>query len=213
MGTSQYNPFQDEKPSGIRTIGYLCPACGKTVSANRDVFTLAASDAAVGCSCGETVLHTQYLSNQYRLEVPCGLCGQIHTAYCPPERMIRGATAFSCPQSGQFCCFIGSEGVVEKHLHNLELSARRDSQNEKPAAFANEVVMYEILSELRDIAARPEGIMCRCGSGRYSMRIHRAAVDLICEDCGARMRIPAAVSTDIDDLCCHMRLTIPGKPS
>mgnify|MGYP007025301354 FL=1 len=39
--------------------------------------------------------------------------------------------------------------------------------------------MYEVLSELRDIAAR-KGISCACGSGRYGMEVRRAAVGLIC---------------------------------
>ena len=29
--------------------------------------------------------------------------------------------------------------------------------------------MYEILSELKDIAARPDGITCACGSGSVSV--------------------------------------------
>ena len=71
--------------------------------------------------------------------------------------------------------------------------------------------MYEILSELRDIAVRPGGITCSCGSGRYGMEIRRSAVDLICRDCGAKLRIPAATDQDLDDLCCHMKLVLPGK--
>ena len=70
--------------------------------------------------------------------------------------------------------------------------------------------MYEVLSELRDIAAR-KGISCACGSGRYGMEVRRSAVDLICRDCGARLRVPAATDRDLDDLCCHMKLVLPGK--
>ena len=73
------------------------------------------------------------------------------------------------------------------------------------------VIMYEILSELKDIAARPDGITCACGSRRYGMEIRRSAVDLICRDCGAKLRIPAATDRDLDDLCCHMKLVIPGR--
>ena len=73
------------------------------------------------------------------------------------------------------------------------------------------VIMYEVLSELKDIAAREKGITCACGSSRYGMEIRRSAVDLICRDCGAKLRIPAATDRDLDDLCCHMKLVIPGK--
>ena len=80
-----------------------------------------------------------------------------------------------------------------------------------PEAFLDNVIMYEILSELKEIAAREHGISCACGSGRYGMEIRRSAVDLICRDCGAKLRIPAATDRDLDDLCCRLKLTIPGK--
>ena len=77
-------------------------------------------------------------------------------------------------------------------------------------AFTDNVIMYEFLSELKDIAARPNGITCGCGSHDYSMEIRRDAVELTCRDCGARLRLSAATDRDLDDLCCHMKLVIPG---
>ena len=71
--------------------------------------------------------------------------------------------------------------------------------------------MYEVLSELKEIAARPRGITCACGSERYRMQVRPAAVDLICEDCGAKLRIGAATDEDLDRLCCRMTLQIPGR--
>ena len=56
-------------------------------------------------------------------------------------------------------------------------------------AFTDNVIMYEFLSELKDIAARPNGITCGCGSHDYSMEIRRDAVELTCRDCGARLRL------------------------
>ena len=38
----------------MRTFGYLCPKCGKTVMAARSIFALAASNAVVECDCGES---------------------------------------------------------------------------------------------------------------------------------------------------------------
>ena len=61
------------------------------------------------------------------------------------------------------------------------------------------------------LEASNAGVECACGSGRYGMEIRRSAVDLICRDCGAKLRIPAATDRDLDDLCCHMKLVIPGK--
>ena len=43
------------------------------------------------------------------------------------------------------------------------------------------------------------------------MSIHGGAVDLVCRDCGGRLRIPAATDEDLDRLCCHYTLTIKGN--
>lgn len=196
----------------MRTFGYLCPKCGKPVMGTHSIFALEASDAEIACECGGSVLRTEYDGRDYRVYVPCGLCSETHMAICPPDRMLRGATALACSQTKQFCCFIGPEGIVEKNLRELVILAEKEKQQqEEPEAFADNVIMYEILSELKDIAARPDGITCACGSNRCGMEIRRSSVDLVCRDCGARLRIPAATGRDLDDLCCHMKLVIPGK--
>ena len=194
----------------MRTFGYLCPKCGKTVMATRSVFALEASNAEVECECGESTLRVRFDGEKYQVYVPCGLCGETHTAVCPPERVLRGATALGCAQTRQFSCFIGSEGIVEKNLRELAILAEKEKKDTGEEAFVDNVIMYEILSELKDIASRPAGISCACGSTRYGMDIRRSAVDLVCKDCGAKLRIPAATDRDLDDLCCHITLRIPG---
>lgn len=198
----------------MRTFGYLCPKCGKPVMGTRSIFALEAADAEIICDCGESVLQTEFDGEKYKVYVPCGICGDTHMAVCPPERVLKGATALGCAKTKQFCCFIGDEGTVEKNLRELVILAEKEKQqkdSEDPEAFVDNVIMYEVLSELKDIAAREKGITCACGSSRYGMEIRRSAVDLVCRDCGAKLRIPAATDRDLDDLCCHMKLVIPGK--
>ena len=198
----------------MRTFGYLCPKCGKPVMGTRSIFALEAADAEIICDCGESVLQTEFDGEKYKVFVPCGICGETHMAVCPPERVLKGATALGCAKTKQFCCFIGPEGTVEKNLRELVILAEKEKQQkdgEEPEAFVDNVIMYEVLSELKDIAAREKGITCACGSSRYGMEIRRSAVDLVCRDCGAKLRIPAATDRDLDDLCCHMKLVIPGK--
>ena len=198
----------------MRTFGYLCPKCGKPVMGTRSIFALEAADAEIICDCGESVLQTEFDGEKYKVFVPCGICGETHMAVCPPERVLKGATALGCAKTKQFCCFIGPEGTVEKNLRELVILAEKEKQqkdSEDPEAFVDNVIMYEVLSELKDIAARENGITCACGSHRYGMEIRRSAVDLVCRDCGAKLRIPAATDRDLDDLCCHMKLIIPGK--
>ena len=198
----------------LRTIGYICPKCGKPVMQTRSAFTLAAGSAEIACACGESILHTEYDGEVYRVYVPCAICGETHVAQCPPQRMLHGATALACAETKQFCCYIGDEGTVEKNLRELAILVSKEKAqegSEHEEIFVDNVIMYEVLSELKDIAARPHGITCSCGSDRYGMEIRRSAVDLVCRDCGAKLRVNAATDRDLDDLCCHMKLVIPGR--
>lgn len=198
----------------MRTFGYLCPACGEVVMGTRSVFALEASNAEVSCDCGKSALKVEFDGETYRVYVPCGLCGETHMAVCPSERVLQGDTALGCAKTKQFCCFIGSEGVVEKNLRELAILAekeKRQDEEETPEAFLDSVIMYEVLSELKEIAARENGVRCACGSDQYGIEIRRSAVDLICRRCGAKLRIPAATDRDLDDLCCHWTLEIPGR--
>ena len=51
---------------------------------------------------------------------------------------------------------------------------------------------YEVLSELKDIAAR-DGVSCACGAKGCSVEVHGSAVDLVCPACGGRLRLPGHV--------------------
>ena len=197
----------------MRTFGYICPQCGKPVMASRSVFALEASNAEVECECGKSALRVTFDGTKYHVYVPCGICGETHVAACPPERILHGATALGCAQTRQFSCFIGDEGTVEKNLRELAILAEKEKQQKDDGeeVFSDNVIMYEVLSELKDIAERPNGITCACGSAHYGIEVRRAAVDLVCRDCGAKLRLPAATDRDLDDLCCHMKLVIPGR--
>ena len=197
----------------MRTIGYLCPACRKRVIQSRSVFALSASGAVVSCECGESSLTIDAEENKFRLCVPCGVCGGEHTAECSAEKLLHGrGISLACPETKMLCCFIGEEYAVEHEMEQLSLAAAKErEQGSDPAAFADSVIMYEILSELKEIAARENGITCSCGSKDYGMEIHSTYVDLVCRSCGARLRIPAATDEDLDRLCCHMKLQIKSE--
>ena len=144
----------------MRTFGYLCPKCGKTVMKARSAFALEASGTEVDCDCGGSALGISFDGSRYRLSVPCGLCGGTHLAVCPPERVLEGATALACAATKQFCCFIGPEGTVDKQLRELAILAEKEQRQGEGEAFLDNVIMYEVLSELKDIASRPGGITC-----------------------------------------------------
>ena len=193
----------------MRTIGYLCPSCRKTVIRDRSVFALAASGAAVNCDCSKSSLTVDAEEKGFRLSVPCGVCGGEHSAVVDATRMLEGqGVGLACPETKQLCCFIGESWEVERELERLSLAADKGDGGE---LFVDSLIMHEVLSELKEIAAREHGISCACGSEKYTMEVRPTYVDLICADCGARLRIDAATDDDLDRLCCHWTLQIKGK--
>lgn len=195
-----------------RSFGYICPKCGKSVVAKRTVFALQAAAAAVVCDCGESELIIETTGTSYRLHVPCGVCGETHRAECSADALLSGqGVGFACPETRQLCCYAGEEHRVARAMTELSETIERERvRGDAPdaEAFADSVIMYEVLSELKEIAARPHGVRCMCGSEKYSIEVRRTWVDLICHDCGAKLRIGAATDEDLDRLCCNMTLTI-----
>ena len=194
-----------------RTFGYLCPSCRKKVMRARSRFALCASGAVISCECGKSSLSVETDGQRFRLSVPCGVCGGEHTAEMSAEKLFSGeGVGLACPETKQLCCFIGEDYAVERNLEQLSLTAEKERAQEGET-FADSVIMYEVLSELKEIASRPNGVRCGCGSTRWRMEVHHTYVDLQCADCGAKLRIPAATDEDLDRLCCNYTLTIPGK--
>ncbi len=197
----------------FRAFGYICPECGKAVMACRSSFALAASKVDVECSCGKSALQVENDGVKCHVYVPCGICGETHHAACDAKALLEGrGIGLGCSNTQQICCYIGEEDRVSGAMKELEiLVAKEKQQEENPEAFLDSVIMYEVLSELKEIAARPKGITCTCGSENYTIQVRHAAVDVCCEKCGSKLRIPAATDEDLDRLCCHMKLQIKGR--
>ena len=201
-----------------RFISYLCPKCRQSVIVEKDVFALAAAPARIQCPCGQSELTVEFMPQRVNLTVPCVACGWDHLVSCPSHAFLREkALAFSCAASGLDCCYVGEEGPVyaatarlERAVDKLEAPDPSGEEEEKP--FLDPLIMEEVLSEIKDIAARG-GISCTCGSKNWTFQLHYSSVDLMCRDCGAEMRIPAATADDLDDICCKTKLLIRGKES
>lgn len=193
-----------------RAFGYICPECGKPVYGERTQFALNAAAVALVCDCGRSELTAETDGIKFRVTVPCGVCGGEHRAEVPVEAVLRGSgVGLACPETRQLCCYIGDVYRVEAALRDLELAVEKKKSG-PDETFIDNVIMYEVLSEVKDIAARG-GISCSCGSRDYSLEVHGAAVDLVCSRCGGRLRLPAATDEDLDRLCCHYTLTIRGR--
>ncbi|MDE7041771.1 MAG: hypothetical protein K2P10_03165, partial [Oscillospiraceae bacterium] len=137
-----------------RTFGYICPSCGKAVLADRTRFALSAAAVGVVCDCGHSELTAEPAARTYRITVPCGVCGGEHRAEVAPESLLEGpGVALACPETKQLCCYIGERDRVERSLSELERTLEKKKDREADT-FVDDVVMYEVLSELKDIAAR-----------------------------------------------------------
>ena len=192
-----------------RTLAYICPSCHQSVIVERSVFQLAASANELPCPCGKSALRVEMMGDRVKLTVPCLFCKTEHTVTCSAKAFLHEkALAFSCAASGLDCCYVGEEGPVFAAVRRLEEAVDKlEHDAGEKGAFLDELVMHEVLSELRDIAARG-GISCACGSKRWKMQVNYSSVDLFCADCGAAMRIPAATASDIDDICCKNTIVI-----
>ena len=201
-------------PDQTRTVGYICPVCGQAVIVRRTAFQLAAGNSALPCPCGKSELRFTQLGDRCEVTVPCLLCARDHTAVCSTGALLRQTLlALSCPASGLGVCFIGEEAPVFRAMEQLEQAVdklRLDEQSGTRGAFLNEAVMGEVLSELRDIAAR-KGVRCGCGSTDYGVKVGFSSVDVVCARCGAVLRLSAATHDDLDALCARYTVTIPGK--
>lgn len=193
-----------------RAFGYICPHCKKSVYAERSQFALSAAAVAVACNCGHSELTAKSDGTTFRITVPCGVCGEEHRAEVSAQAIFSGeGVGLACPDTRQLCCYIGDVYRVQRALRDLELIVQKRTEGTDDT-FVDSVIMYEVLSELKDIAQRG-GISCTCGSKQFSMSVQDSAVELECQSCGGRLRIPAATDEDLDQLCCRYTLTIKGN--
>lgn len=193
-----------------RAFGYICPACGEAVYSERTEFALNAAAVAVVCGCGKSELTAESDGMIFRITVPCGVCGEEHRAEVSVRQLMHGeGVGLACPRTKQLCCYIGDVYRVEAALRELETTVEK-SKNSEEDTFVDSVIMYEVLSELRDMISR-DGVSCTCGAKGCAVEVHGTAVDLVCNDCGGRLRIGAATDEDLDRLCCNYTLTIKGN--
>lgn len=194
-----------------RTLAYICPDCGQSVVVERSVFQLAAAPGSLPCPCGKSALEVEIDGDHARLTVPCLFCGRDHTVNCSARAFLHEkAMAFSCAASGLDCCYVGEEEAVFGAMRRLEEAVDKlGAEAGEKGSFLDELVMHEVLSEIKEIAQRG-GISCACGGKQWRLQINYSSVDLICAQCGCTMRIPAATASDIEDICCKDTLLIKG---
>ena len=197
-----------------RTIGYLCPVCGNAVIVERTAFRLLAGSDRLPCPCGKSELVLEQQGEHCVLTVPCLFCARDHRAACSNQALAtQKLLTLTCSTSGLGCCCVGEEEAVFQAMEKLEQAVdklRLDDRQNSRGSFLNEVVMAEVLGEVKDMAARG-GIRCGCGRTDYGIRVGYSAVEVMCAHCGGTLRLEATTPDDIDAVCARYTLTIPGK--
>lgn len=201
-----------------RTLAWICPECRQSVIVERTVFSLSASATHLPCPCGKSELVVEPLEDQVRLHVPCISCGKTHVAVCGQSAFLEKKTlGFSCPATGLDSLYVGEEEAVYAAVRRLEEAAdllpqkSEEGEEPEPSSFLNPTIMEEVLGELKDILQREKGVSCTCGGTQCRIKVGYSAVDVICSDCGATLRLPAATDSDLDDLCCKTRIVLQGR--
>lgn len=196
----------------MRTIAYLCPDCRHSVVMERSVFQLAAAPSQLPCPCGKSAVQVELMGDRCQITVPCLYCGKEHTVVCATNDFLHEkCLAFSCAASGLHCCYVGEEESVFANVRRLEEALDKlQTEGEERGAFLDEIIMHEVLSELKEIAQRG-GISCSCGSKEWKLQVNYSSVDLFCAHCDGVLRIPAATDSDLEDLCCKYTLQIKKR--
>lgn len=195
-----------------RSIAFICPVCRQPVILERTVFQLAAAGSRLPCPCGKSAIDVALMGGKIRLTVPCLFCESEHSVACSTHSFLREKTlAFSCAHSGLDCCYVGEEESVFAAMERLEETLDQlESAAGAQGTFLNDTVMEEILGEIRDIGRRGD-ISCTCGCRDWKLKVNYSSVELFCARCEGALKIPAATISDIEDLCCKVRLTIRGN--
>ena len=195
-----------------RSIAFICPVCRQPVILERSAFQLAAAGGRLPCPCGKSGIDVELMGSQVRLRVPCLFCDREHTVSCSTSAFLhQKALAFACASSGLDCGYVGEEEPVFAAMKRLEETVDQlESEAGEAGTFLNDLVMEEILEELRDIGQRG-GISCSCGCRDFRIKVNYSSVELFCARCDGALRIPAATMSDIEDLCCKPTLTIRGR--
>ncbi len=194
-----------------RTLAYICPECRQSVVIERTAFQLAAAGSELPCPCGKSALKVELAGDRAHLQVPCLFCGTDHSVSCSQRAFLHEhLLAFSCARSGLDCCYVGEEDAVFAAVGRLEEAVDKlEAEAGAKGAFLDELVMHEVLSEIRDIAQR-DGISCTCGCRDWKLKINYSSVELFCARCGGALKLPAATMSDLEDLCCKPTLLIRG---
>ena len=184
----------------IRNFAYKCPECGETVSCEADIFSL--SDGYIRhCECGGSSLRVSKHGGRYRVDAPCGFCGESHTAGYTMMEFVRGNPLFIfCPMNDRYCACIGVKEKISREIGELEASYNeREKIRRAPDEYWNTVTARRgILTKM--VAMIDGGLMsCVCGGKNMRLKTENGETLLVCLDCGNETEIPTLAGVTLEE--------------
>ncbi len=201
------------------TIALSCPACGRLERDEINIFELPTGKLKqLSCSCGaEKASIRRTEANRLQINYFCLHCNKAHKITVSAQKFwySKKLTPLPCRETGLNPGFFGRSTLVKEEIkkekQDLDLIAAELGFDE----FKNPDIMLQVLDIIHDIAA--EGALsCECGSDNINIELFSDKIQLICNDCGARLNIAAVNKNDLKELrqlnkvCIH---SIQGKPN
>lgn len=195
------------------TVAYICPACGRTVTENINIFSLSGGKN-IACRCGEH-LHIKVTDDRkVVLSVPCFACPDPHTIRLSSSSFFeRELFTVQCPYTALDICYIGDRDkvtrAVEENKKFLEENyaaenggdADPDVLKELYDRYDNPMVMSDMLLMLRDFIA-DGAVECDCGQiEKLRVEIGRDKIILTCNGCSKTRELRALTENDVTYLC------------
>ncbi len=196
----------------VRSIGFVCPECGKTEQRQLSVFNFSGGETEIPCrSCGKTKIKITRNGDRFLLTTPCIVCGEKHTVMCSAQDFLyEPILAFSCVNSGMDCCYVGREDIVKKGLIRLveTLNAVGDeAEQASRRGPLKETILFESMQQISDRADRGL-IHCECGSRDWDLDVRGGRIDVICMVCGGRRRLSAVTLEDLETISAMKEIVI-----
>lgn len=191
-------------------IAYRCPECGAVIYGFVGKFALAANLLRLKCSCGGSFLDVTVTNEKkIRLSVPCIFCRQNHN-FVLSDTLFFSKDLFllNCPYTNTDVCFVGEEEKIraevernEKEFAKLAEELIHDGRDEdaEKSVLTPDVNAYDTLNFLiRELEADGK-IDCPCHSGKYDLRFTDSALEVFCEECGAKYTFAAATAAQSEE--------------
>lgn len=184
----------------VRTISYICPACGLTHFESISLFDFSGkSDVIINCRCNKSQLKISTKDyKEYMLNIPCIGCGNHHMHSLKFYFMwVKPISIIKCNQNGIEYCLIGNDNEVRKQQDSLEkekdvVASTVGFEN----SFKNSRVMLEVFNKIHDIAEQ-DNIVCECGCKEIAVCMLEDRIILQCKRCSGLEVMSAKDSFDL----------------